>query len=111
MIFKYKALDQGGSTKDGVIEAINIDIAIDGLQKRGLSIISIKPEAEAGLSIFGNISFFDRVSNKDIVILSRQMATLSEAQVSALRVFQLLAMQSENPVLRKKLKEVVDDLQ
>ena len=43
MIFKYKAIDQDSSPKDGTIEAINIDIAIDGLQKRGLSIVSIKP--------------------------------------------------------------------
>jgi type IV pilus assembly protein PilC len=111
MTFKYKALDASGSPKDGVIEAINIDIAIDGLQKRGLSIVSIKPEEEGGKGLLGNISFFERVTNKDVVILSRQMATLFEAQVSALRVFQLLAMQSDNPVLRRKLKEVVDDLQ
>ena len=111
MTFKYKALDQTGSPKDGVIEAINIDIAIDGLQKRGLSIVSIKPEEEAGTGLLSNISFFEKVSNKDVVILSRQMATLFEAQVSALRVFQLLAMQSENPLLRRQLKGVVDDLQ
>jgi len=111
MTFKYKALDANGSTKDGTIEAINIDIAIDGLQKRGLSIVSIKPEEEAGKGLLSNISIFDSVSNKDIVILSRQMATLFEAQVSALRVFQLLAMQSENPSLRRRLKQVVDDLQ
>ncbi len=111
MIFKYEAIDQSGARKDGTIESINIDIAIDGLQKRGLSIVSIKPETEGASNLFGNITFFDRVSNKDIVILSRQMATLFEAQVSALRVFQLLAMQSENPILRRKLKEVVDDLQ
>ena len=111
MTFKYKALDQDGSPKDGIIEAINIDTAIDGLQKRGLSIVSIKPAEEAGSGLFGNITFFDKVSNKDVVILSRQMATLFEAQVSALRIFQLLAMQSENVTLRKQLKEVVDDLQ
>ena len=110
MTFKYKAIDQGGATKEGVIEAINIDVAIDSLQKRGLSIIAVKPE-EQGEGLFANISLFERVSNKDIVILSRQMATLFEAQVSALRVFQLLAMQSENPLLRRKLKAVVDDLQ
>jgi len=111
MTFKYKALEQNGSPKDGVIEAVNIDVAIDVLQKRGLSIVSIKPEVENRLSFLNDISFFDKVSNKDIVILSRQMATLFEAQVPALRVFQLLAGQSENPVLRRKLKEVVDDLQ
>ncbi len=111
MTFKYKALDQSGSPKDGVIEAINIDVAIDGLQKRGFSIVSIKPEEEHKAGLLSNISFFDRVSNKDVVVLSRQMATLFEAQVSALRVFQLLAMQSESAGLRRKLKEVVDDLQ
>jgi len=111
MTFKYKALDQSGASKDGIIESVNIDVAIDALQKRGLSIVSIKPEEENGLGLFSNITFFDRVSNKDVVVLSRQMATLFEAQVSALRVFQLLAMQSENSVLRKKLSEVVDDLQ
>ena len=111
MTFKYKSLDQTGATKDGTIDAINIEIAISGLQKRGLSIISIKPEEEKGSFFDRNISFFDTVSNRDIVILSRQMATLFEAQVSALRVFQLLAAQSENLTLRRKLKGVVDDLQ
>jgi type IV pilus assembly protein PilC len=111
MTYKYKAIDQNGSTKEGVIEAVNIDIAIDGLQKRGLSIVSIKPEEEIGKGLFSNIGIFEKVSNKDVVILSRQMATLFEAQVSALRVFQLLAMQSESAVLRRELKGVVDDLQ
>lgn len=111
MTFKYKAIDKDGSQKDGIIEAVNIDVAIDGLQKRGLSIISIKPQDEGSNGLLSNISFFERVSNKDVVILSRQMATLFGAQVSALRVFQLLAIQSENPVLRKNLKDIVDDIQ
>lgn len=110
MTFKYKALDQNNSEKDGIIEAVNIDVAIDSLQKRGLSIVSIKPD-EVKEGIFSEISFLNRVSNKDVVILSRQMATLFEAQVSALRIFQLLSLQSENKILRNKLKEVVDDLQ
>lgn len=110
MVFKYKTIDASGISTVGTIEAINIEVAISALQKRGLVVASILPEEER--SFFEkNISFFDRVSNKDVVILSRQMATLFEAQVSALRVFQLLAMQSENPALRKELKEVVDDLQ
>ncbi len=110
MTFKYKTIDANGGQIAGVIEAINMEVAIGALQKRGLTIVSISPE-ESGSFFEKNITFFERVSNKDIVILSRQMATLFEAQVSALRVFQLLAMQSENPTLRKKLKEVVDDLQ
>jgi len=111
MTFKYKALDQSGSSKDGTIDAVNMEVAISALQKRGLSIVSIKPEEEGSSFFNTNFSFSKKVANKDIVILSSQMATLFEAQVSALRVFQLLGTQSENPNLRKVLREVADDLQ
>ena len=46
-----------------------------------------------------------------MVILSRQIATLFAAQVSALRVFRLLSGESENPALGKTLQEVADDIQ
>lgn len=91
MLFNYSAIDKDGNQKDGSIEAINVDIAISSLQRRGF-IISNIVEAETAGNIFSkNLTFLERVTNKDIVILSRQMATLFEAQVSALRVFQLLA--------------------
>jgi type IV pilus assembly protein PilC len=58
-----------------------------------------------------NISWLERVSSKDVVILSRQLSTLFEAQVSALRIFRLLAAETENVVLAKKLVIISDDLQ
>ncbi|KKQ45759.1 MAG: Type IV pilin, partial [Candidatus Yanofskybacteria bacterium GW2011_GWC2_37_9] len=69
----------------------------------------IKDEAERK-SIF-SISFFEKVSNKDMVILSRQIATLFEAQVSALKSFTMLAANTENKLLSRKLTTVSDDLQ
>src|SRR3989338_9132903 len=48
---------------------------------------------------------------KDIVILSRQISTLFEAQISALKAFSMLAESSERPVLARKLTQVCDDLQ
>ncbi len=111
MLFNYEAVDQTGAKKLGSIDAVNVEVAISSLQRRGMVVTSVK-EADAESSIFGkNISFFDRVSTKDIVILSRQMSTLFEAQVSALRVFRLLAAETENITLAKKLTEISDDLQ
>ncbi|MEI6528656.1 MAG: type II secretion system F family protein, partial [bacterium] len=110
MIYKYKAIDPQGSQKEGTIEAVNIELAISGLQKRGFVLTDIHPLEEKSF-LEKRISIFGGVSNKDIVILSRQMATLFEAQVSALRVFQLLASQSENPIMREQLEEVANDLQ
>ncbi|MEX2052562.1 MAG: type II secretion system F family protein [Candidatus Paceibacterota bacterium] len=109
MLFKYTAVDSAGVSKEGEIDAPNRDIAISGLQRRGLVIISIKNESE-NKSIF-DMQFFERVSMKDIVILSRQISTLFEAQVSALKAFTMLATNTENKLLGRKLTQIGDDLQ
>jgi len=111
MLFNYEAVDETGAKKTGSIDAVNTDIAISSLQRRGLILTAIH-EAGNGSSILNmNLTIFDRVSNKEIVILSRQLSTLFEAQVSALRVFRLLGGETENQVLAKKLTEIADDLQ
>jgi type II secretory pathway component PulF len=86
-------------------------VAIGSLQRRGLVISSISP-AEGEASFWEkNIALFSHVPGKEIVILSRQLATLFVAQVSALRIFRLLSEESPNKILRTKLAQVADDLQ
>lgn len=109
MLFKYKAVDGEGINKEGEIDAPTEDMAISGLQRRGLVIISIKNEEEKK-SVF-QLSFFDKVSTKDVVILSRQISTLFDAQVSALKAFTMLAANTEKKVLSRKLTQIGDDLQ
>lgn len=111
MLFTYEALDQAGAKKEGSIDAVNVDIAIASLQRRGFVITKIHELGQNGGLFNLNLSFLDRVSNKDVVILSRQLATLFSAQVSALRIFRLLSEQAENKTLGKKLAEIADDLQ
>lgn len=111
MLYTYQAIDPSGKTFNGTVDAITEAVAIASLQRRGLTVISISDGSAKGLAKLGSFSFFDSVSNRDLVILSRQIATLFEAQVSALRVFRLLAEQAEKPYLRKVLTEVADDLQ
>jgi len=111
MLFNYEAVDQTGAKKTGSIDAVNNDIAIASLQRRGLVLTSIHEAGEATSLLSMNLSIFDHVSTKDVVILSRQLSTLFEAQVSALRVFRLLGGETENQVLAKKLNTIADDLQ
>ncbi len=110
MLFNYKALDNQGQEVGGSIEAVSQDIAIAAVQRRGLVITSIAAST-AGSGLNKRLAIFDRVSNKDVVILSRQISTLFTAQVSALRVFRLLAGETENKVLGEKITEVADDIQ
>lgn len=110
MLFKYHAIDQDGHERDGTIEAPSQEVAVSALQRRNL-IISIIESAEKHSFFDLDASFFNRITNKDIVILSRQIATLFEAQVPALRVFRLLAAEVENKQLAIILSSVGDDLQ
>ncbi len=111
MLFKYKALNESGAETEGSIEAINVDVAINSLQRRGFVITTIKAAEEAG-GLFGKeITWFDHIKNKDVVILSRQIATLFGAQVSALRVFKLLSAEIESRPLQKVLFQVSEDIQ
>ncbi len=111
MLFIYKAVDEKGEQRSGSVDAVNIDVAIASLQRRGFVITTINEEGVNKSFLSTNISWLERVSNKDVVILSRQLATLFEAQVSALRIFRLLAAETENVALAKKLVMISDDLQ
>src|ERR1700733_2961018 len=110
MIFTYKALTNTGGETHGTIDTVSRDAAIAELQKRGLVISQISGGDEVRWDV-RIMAMFNRVSSKDVVILSRQMATLFTAQVSALRIFRLLGAQNENPTLQKYLLAIADDLQ
>jgi len=111
MLFDYVAIDNTNTEREGTVEAPSIDSAISSIQKRGYTIMSIDPK-EVKNSLFNiNLSFFEGVSNKEIVILSRQIATLFQAHVSPLRIFRLLSTEMENTYLLNVLNKIVDDLQ
>jgi len=109
MLFTYQAIDQGGGRQAGTVDAVSRDVAIEVLQRRGLSVTSVEASQAKG-KLF-DIALFESASNSDVVLLSRQIATLFEAQVSALRIFRLLASEAEKPLLQRVLTEVADDLQ
>jgi type IV pilus assembly protein PilC len=109
MNFRYTAVTDKGEKREGMIEAVNRDLAITGLQRRGLIVTSIKSEEESRK--WFEIVLFEKVPMKEVVILSRQMSTLFEAQVSALKAFSLLSGNTENKLLATKMSQIVSDLQ
>jgi type IV pilus assembly protein PilC len=111
MLFSYVAVDQTSVQREGTVEAPSVDAAITAVQKRGYTLVSID-EVSAKSGIFDiEIDLFGRVSNKDVVILSRQISTLFQAQVSPLRIFSLLSAEVENKKLATAMNKIVEDLQ
>jgi len=110
MLFNYEAITNTGEKKNGSVEAGSRDLAIAAIQRRGYIVSSIVEDVNK--KGFLNISLFGRkdIPMKDIVVMSRQMSTLFESQVAALKAFNLLAENTSNPELAKILNEVADDI-
>lgn len=111
MLYKYQTMDAQGRSSEGTIVAQSQDMAVSSLQRRNLLVVSIAPAGGQGFNLFGGLFSFGGVSSRDVVLLSREIAALFEAQVSALRVFQLLATQAEKEQMRAALMQIADDLQ
>ena len=110
MLFAYKAVTKEGRETSGDIEAHGPDAAVGALQRSELVVVSIRPVDKKSFFEF-DINIFNRVSQKEIAMASRQIATLLEAHVPALKTFRLLANESENPLINKKFTEISDDIQ
>ena len=111
MLFTYQALDQSNTQREGTVEAASIDAAITAVQRRGYTLMSIDEVSSSNGLLNMEMEFFSGVSHKDIVILSRQIATLFQAQVSPLRIFSLLSAEIENKKLKLAMNAIVEDLQ
>ena len=111
--FNYKARDTEGKETVGVIDASSLDAAVAALQRRNFLITSIEPIGEGGgiLAFFSNFGLFESIKQKDIVILSRQLATLFDAKVPVVESFKILVGETENHALKVKLAQVLDDIQ
>ncbi len=104
MKFQYKAKDQQGSIQTGVVLAMDQDKAEKLLTENGLIIISLAGE-EA--SIFERLNPFGKtVKNKDLVLFSRQLATLISARVPIIQSLRIL----QDQVSGKYLLAVIGDL-
>ena len=109
MLFSYKVVDQEGKSKTGKIDSHSKDAAIASLQSRGYIIISIIAEDEKSFLQGGKINF-GGVSNKEIVILSKQLSILFTAQVSALKIFRMLSEETPNEILKEAMVEIASDI-
>ncbi len=110
MLFKYKVINKDGLESTGDIDAVTKDIAINSLQHSGFVVISVIP-ADSTNILNIELDIFNHVSVKKISIVSRQIATLIDAHVPALKTFQLIAAESDNPIILKKFTEIADDIQ
>ena len=96
--FEYAVRDKGGKIVKGRVEAANQAAVANRLREMGLAAVSISEVSTGGLNAEINIPGFggNKITLKDLAIMSRQLATMIDAGLSLLRALTILAEQTES---------------
>jgi type IV pilus assembly protein PilC len=104
----YKAVDGTGQPSKGEIAGANKDAVTLLLREQGLKVMEL---AEKKSAMKMDITLIKRVKATELTIMSRQLATMISAGMTLLRAFYVLEDQSENPLLKKTLSAVREDIE
>lgn len=109
MKFRYKARTKEGDMQVGHVEAGSRDAAANILQGHNLYVLSI--EAAEGERWYDRLgSYFRGVRRRDMVIFTRQLATLLEAHLPLNEALKTLGRQITHPVLKETVVRLSDDI-
>jgi type IV pilus assembly protein PilC len=108
-IYLWVAQTRKGKTLKGEIEAADEKIARSQLKRRNLTVTKLKPKPK---DLFENVAFMQqKVTNKDIVIFTRQFSTMIDAGLPLVQGLTILGDQSENRTLQVILKQITKDVE
>ncbi|GAA0343645.1 type II secretion system inner membrane protein GspF [Bowmanella denitrificans] len=96
--FAYKALDQGGRNKSGVMEADNARQVRAQLREQQLIPLDVQQVSERNQKQSSAAGWFKKgISASDLALLTRQVATLVESALPIEEALQAVAEQCEKP--------------
>jgi type IV pilus assembly protein PilC len=103
--FSYQARDASGRVISGIQDALNEDNAVTSLMSRGLMVLSLQKKAVAGRSR----NRVWTVKETDLVLFTRQLATMIEAGISLVQALTALYDQCD-PKRQRSLRHVISDV-
>jgi type IV pilus assembly protein PilC len=99
--FTYKARNRRGEVLQDQVEGLDTMSVVSSLRQQGLLVIDVKEQGAAQRDLFEP---FKKVKLGDIVVFTRQFATMINAGLPIVRSLYVLSEQTEN----KKLKDTID---
>lgn len=109
MKYKYNARNQEGELQTGFIESANRETASNILTGHNLFILSLE-ESENIRWVDSILSFFNRVKINDLMIFTRQFATLMESKVPLSNSLRTLHQQTKNLILKEAIFGISSDI-
>jgi type IV pilus assembly protein PilC len=108
--YEYSVRDRKGKLVKGTLEAQNETALVQKLKGMGYAPVSVR-ETGGGMQREISLPGGNRITLKDLAIMSRQFATMVNSGLSLLRSLSILADQTENKALAKVLDEVRQNLE
>lgn len=103
-VFSYVAKDNQGLKISGIVEATDQHSAIETLHKKSLLVISVKEERLKKVKE-------GRIKLDDLVVFSRQLATMVESGITLVQALHILSEQSENKILSQTTLKIKEDIE
>ena len=107
--FRYEAIDKNGNIVRGTIRAETEREVVERLAQENRRVIYIGEEREAERGKGGRL-WFGKVKERDLLVFTRQFATLLRAGVPIIRSLDSLRDQTLNPTLRDIIQQVRNDV-
>jgi type II secretory pathway component PulF len=109
--YQYKARDKEGGLHAGDMEARSREAVADQLSGQGYIPVRIEEQAPPLFRLdFPKLSF-TRIKPQDLIIFSRQLATLMSAGIPFTQSLTTIEKQTENPRLKKTMSDVRQDVE
>lgn len=108
--YAYQVRTREGRVLKGTMEAEGEAQVAQRLRQQGFIPIQISKEAKVSLKMEIHL-LPQKVKLKDLAVFCRQFATMINSGLSLLRTLNILAEQTENPVLAKAIAAVRDDVE
>lgn len=109
-LFKYVAKNEEGKTVTGTLEVVDRDALIGKLREKNLIIISVTETRET-LKTGGGLFARRSIKLDDIVVFSRQLATMVDAGIPLVSALDILGEQVENKTFSDVILRIRDDVE
>jgi type IV pilus assembly protein PilC len=107
--FRYRVGTRDGSIQAGVVQAPRREEAAEALTERGYEILLL--EEDRSLRRGGGFGLLNRISEKDLVVVSRTLSVMVSASVPIVDAIRNIARQTVNPRLRTVMTDIANEIE
>src|SRR5436853_2127180 len=109
--FRYRALSPAGEAQMGLLEATDLDQAVERLHGMGLVPVRLTPQGAPALNV-SRLPFFEKkVAPRDLILFTRQLETMLDSGLPILSSLESLHAQATHPRLKQAIDKVRSDVE